>query len=146
MQRFDPRELKMVTIVFWEFLVNADLTPRHHLRFSTVRHLVETDVPGPDYVESTHAELAYRWKFSTPMAVELSGAYTRDLYQKEKITLDSRTELLDNTILGLKSTLLWQLSESFEISASYEHRNRDSNFNSLDYTVDEIAISLNYKL
>ena len=100
--------------------------------FSTAREVSETKGQG-SYIENTNYNLAWHHQWLDRVASKLTIQFSDDIYG------DSPRED-DNT--SYSASLYYKMHRNIDLSASYIHSKRESNFNVLEYQGNTIEVGI----
>jgi hypothetical protein len=128
-----------------EFVGEAQLDYRYSPKTSVylrgVRRAYATDIQGTRDVLSDRIHIGYRQKLTPKVLAKASVSYVREEYDG-KITVGTKTDDRTDDNYALSLELGYSLQRWLNISAGYNYENRNSNFNTEDYTSNIFFINI----
>lgn len=124
-----------------EWLVEVQMdyffTPKTSLYIKGLRRVHETDTLGATDILTHRVQIGYRQRFSPKFRGEAAAYFMNNEYDG-LVTIDSVTGKRDDDRVGFVAALGFSPRTWLNFSLGYEYEDRDSNFNSEDYTTNTV--------
>jgi hypothetical protein len=117
----------------YEGRIDYFLTPKTSLYLRTNRRVLETDTEGFNDVLSYRTQLGYRQRITAKLRFEAAVHHINDDYSG-KVTIGDEIKGRDDDRYGFVAAIGLSPRRWLNLSLGYEYEERDSNFDSEDYT------------
>ncbi|MBE0575217.1 MAG: outer membrane beta-barrel protein [Desulfuromonadales bacterium] len=116
-------------------------TPKTSVYLRAVRRILESDIETARNITEYSTQIGYRQRFTAKLRGEASLFYANDEYDGD-ITVGDQTDERDDDYIGFVAALGFTPVRWLNLSLGYEYRDRDSNFNTEDYTSNTVFIRM----
>jgi hypothetical protein len=128
----------------FNFMLRAghDFTPKTSLELFGVRRETESTIAGTNYILNYQFSLAYSQKLNSRFIIKLQGTYSQDQYEENPITVGPLTQKRDDKTYILSPSLEFLAVDWLVFNLSYGLAERDSNFDSFDFTTNTYLLRI----
>lgn len=117
--------------------VDYFFTPKTSIYMRGLRRVYETDTLGSTDILTHRIQIGYRQRFTSKLRCEAAIYYLANDYDG-KVTIDGVTDERDDDVTGFTAALGFSPKPWLNFSLGYEYDDRDSNFNTEDYTTNTV--------
>ena len=121
----------------FDYMIRAghDFSPKTSLQFLAARRVTESTIAATDFILNNQLSLAYRQKINRRFIIKMKGTYSQDQYENP-ITVGPITQERDDTTYILSPAIEFVAMDWLVVNLSYGLAERDSNFDSFDFTTN----------
>ena len=112
-----------------------DFSPKTSLQFLGARRITESTIAGTDFILNHQLSLAYNQKLNSHFIIKLKGTYSQDQFENP-ITVGPITQEREDKTYILSPSVEYLARNWLVINVSYGLAERDSNFDSFDFTTN----------
>ena len=127
--------------LFYQLQIGHTFTPKTSLGLTGTRRLSETTVVGTNFILNHQVSMNYKQRLSAKIVANLDASYSRDEFDG-LITLGSVTKEREDSTVLITPAIDYLMKDWFIVSLSYSLAERDSNFDTYDFTTNSFFLRI----